>query len=88
MRPVRVTGVTGTSGWVPLDVFSPASARVDLSGAGAVETTTDDPFATTPTGKALTLTGGSAAVPPGVRAVRGTGMSSADVLVVSQQGAL
>lgn len=88
MRPVRVTGVTGTSAWVPLDTYAPAPASVTLTGAGGVEYTLDDPFAASPSpvGKTLTLATGAAVAPMGARAVRGTGMAGADVLTVSQQG--
>lgn len=90
MRPVRLTGVTGTSQWVPLDTYSPAQASVLLTTAGAtvVEYTLDNPFDPTPTpvGIVLTLTAGAAVVPPGARAVRMTGAAPADILTVSQQG--
>jgi hypothetical protein len=88
MRPIRVTGVTGNSNWVPLDIYSNAGASVQLiGGTGAVQYTLDDPFsAAAPTGVALTLASGFAAVPPGARAVRGTGLGPTDVLNISQQG--
>jgi hypothetical protein len=88
MRPIRITGVTGTSTWVPLDTYSPAAAAMSLSGGGAAQYTLDNPFDTTitPVAVALTLTGGGALVPLGARAVRATGMAGADVLTVSQQG--
>lgn len=89
MRPVRITGVTGNSSWVPLDTYAESGASVQLvGGAGAVQYTLDDPFnlAITPTGIALTLTSGGAAVPPGARAVRATGLAATDVFNVSQQG--
>lgn len=88
MRPIRVTGVTGTSNWLPLDVYATSQASVQLiGGTGAVEFTLDDPFGTVaPTGVALTLTATVGTPPPGARAVRGTGMISSDVLVISQKG--
>lgn len=90
MRPIRVTGVTGTSNWFPLDSYSPAQASVILTAAGAtvVEYTLDNPFLTSPTpvGEPLTLTSGAATVPAGARAVRMTGADPADVLNISQQG--
>jgi hypothetical protein len=88
MRPVRVTGVVGTSAWVPIDTYSPAQANVTLTGAGAVEITIDNVFDTsiTPAPIVLTLVSGGAVVPPGVRAVRATGMAAPDILTVSQQG--
>lgn len=91
MRPVRITGVTGTSVWVPIDTYSPAKCGVQLiGGAGAVQFTLDNPFdlTVTPTGIALTLTATYAEVPTGARAVRGTGLVPTDVLMVSQQGIL
>jgi hypothetical protein len=89
MRPVRITGVTGTSGWVPLDTYSKALASVNLvGGAGAVEYTLDNVFDTsiTPQVVVLTLTGGVGTPPNGARAVRGTGLGPTDLLIVSQQG--
>lgn len=91
MRPIRVTGVTGTSNWVPLDVYSPFQASVQLiGGAGAVEYTLDNPFdsSVTPTGVSLTLTATVGTPPAGARAVRGTGMVSTDALMVSQKSML
>lgn len=89
MRPVRITGVTGTSQWVPLDTYSPAQAVVTSSVAAlAVEWTADDVFdlSITPVTVAAALAAGTFTLPPGARAVRGTGMAPADVMVVSQQG--
>lgn len=88
MRPVRLTGVTGTSQWVPLDTYSPALASVSLTGAGAVEYTLDNPFdaSPVPVGIVLTLVSGAAVAPSGARALRGTGMAAPDILTVSQQG--
>lgn len=90
MRPVRVTGVTGTSDWIPLDTYSPGKASVHLDGGtGAVEYTLDNPFETTPAPTPIALTldaAGAAEVPAGARAVRGTGLIAGDVLSVSQQG--
>lgn len=94
MRPVRVTGVTGTSGWVPLDTYSPAQASAYLASAGAptLEITLDDPFASSPAplGVPAPTPGANtiSILPVGTRAVRGVGMIPADVLRVSQQGEL
>jgi hypothetical protein len=89
MRPVRITGVTGTSQWVPLDTYSPAVASVTSNVAAlGVEYTMDNVFDTTitPTPIASALVGGVLTLPPGTRAVRGTGMVGANVMTVSQQG--
>lgn len=89
MRPVRTTGVTGTSNWVPLDTYSPARAGVSSNQATlAIEYTFDNVFDTSVTAQAIAgaLVGGVLALPEGCRAVRGTGMVGADVMVVSQQG--
>lgn len=91
MRPVRLTGVTGTSQWVPLDTYSPAPATILLTAAGAtaIEYTLDDPFLASPApvGIAVTLAADDTAIlPNGARAVRMTGADPADVLHVSQQG--
>lgn len=90
MRPIRITGVTGNSVPVPLDVQATAGQTVvSLSGAGVLQQTIDNVFDLT-----LTLNwvapaaavNGLYTIPAGIRAVRATGMSVADVLVVSQQG--
>lgn len=93
MRPVRVTGVTGTSVPVPLDVYATASTTVciiESGGAGAaLQGTLDNVFDTTITPVWVALAGAIntvIAVPSGYRAVRATGLVPADVLVVSQQG--
>lgn len=89
MRPVRITGVVGTSQWVPLDAYTPNRAVVTSSVAAlGIEWTADDVFNTgvTPTPVTAALTGGSFQLPEGARAVRGTGMAAPDVMVVSQQG--
>lgn len=91
MRPVRITGVTGTSLWVPLDTYSPAQAVVTSSVAAlAIEWTADNVFDTaiTPVTVAAALAAGTFTLPPGARAVRGTGMAAPDIMVVSQQGIL
>lgn len=89
MRPVRITGVTGTSQWVPLDTYSPSPAVLtsDVAALG-VEWTADNVFdaSVTPIPVATALVGGTLTLPMGARAVRGTGMVAADDLVVSQQG--
>jgi len=89
MRPVRLTGVTGTSSWVPLDAYSPSPASVQSNQATlGLEITMDDIFNTsiTPKTSVATLVAGFLQLPMGTRAVRGTGMVGADVLAVSQQG--
>lgn len=89
MRPVRLTGVTGTSLWVPLDTYSPARAGCASNQAAlGVEYTYDNVFDATPAPQVIAgaLTAGVFAIPEGVRAIRGIGMVPADVLTVSQQG--
>lgn len=92
MRPVRLTGVTGTSQAVPLDTYSKAQASAYLSSAGAptLEITLDDPFTASPApvwfAPAAAAANAISTLAPGVRAVRGVGMVAADVLRVSQQG--
>lgn len=91
MRPVRITGVTGTSDWVPIDTYSPAKAGVASNQAAlGIEVTFDNVFdlSITPVVIATALVGGVFELSSGVRAVRGIGMVPADVLVVSQQGIL
>lgn len=94
MRPVRVTGVTGTSTVIPLDVYciSPALISLETTGSGAqLQFTIDDVFnaGITPTWtNAGAVSAGAnivSATPSGARGVRCTGMVPADVLVVSQQ---
>lgn len=94
MRPIRITGVTGTSVTVPLDVYcvSPASAIIETTGTGEqLQYTLDDVFnsAITPQwinlGAAAAGASVTATAPSGARGVRCTGMVSADVLTVSQQ---
>lgn len=95
MRPVRITGVTGTSVPVPLDVYdtSTASVAIETALAGAqLQYTLDNVFDTTLTlqwnnlGAAAAGATVVAQAPVGARAVRCTGMAPADVLAVSQQG--
>lgn len=91
MRPVRITGVTGTSTWVPIDTYSPALASVSSNVATlAVEYTMDNVFdlSITPVPVVSALVGGVLTLPAGTRAVRGTGMVGANIMVVSQQGML
>lgn len=91
MRPIRISGVTGTTQWVPVDVYSPAQCNARVSGAGnGIEYTLDDVFnsAVTPTPIAATLIDQGIVLPDGARAVRATTMLPADVLWVSQQGIL
>jgi hypothetical protein len=93
MRPIRVTGVTGTSATVPLDVYctSPASIVIEsASNTAQVQYTLDDVFnaAITPAWINLVTANSTAAAaqaPMGARGVRCTGMVSGDVLAVSQQ---
>ena len=96
MRPIRVTGVTGTSVPVPLDVYASvggviAQVTFVTAGAPALQVTLDNVFDLTITPQWVAADAADAttkfyAIPAGVRAVRGTGMVPADVLVVSQQG--
>lgn len=89
MRSVRITDVTGTSDWVPLDAYSPNKASVQSNQAAlGIEVTLDNVFDLdiTPITSALVLIDGLLELPAGTRAVRGTGMVPADTLVVSQQG--
>jgi hypothetical protein len=94
MRPVRVTGITGTSPVVPLDVYatSQGTAAYETAAAGAqMQVTYDDVFnaAITPVwinlGAVLASASIAVAIPYGARGIRATGMISADVLEVSQQ---
>lgn len=89
MRPVVITGVTGTSQWVPLDTYSPSPASVSSNQAAlAVEYTYDNVFDpnVTPQPIAGALVANTLTLPMGARAVRGTGMVGADRMIVSQQG--
>lgn len=89
MRPVVITGVTGTSQWVPLDTYSPARAGVSSNQATlAIEYTYDNVFdpAVTPQAIAGALVANTFTLPEGARAVRGTGLVPADRMIVSQQG--
>lgn len=89
MRPSRVTGVVGTSQWIPIDTYSPAPAAGLITGAGTVEWTVDNVFDPTITPDPTPLAkgvDGDFVVPNGARAVRGVGMAAPDVLTVSQQG--
>jgi hypothetical protein len=89
MRPVVITGVTGTSAWVPLDTYSPYVASVSSNQATlAVEYTLDNVFdlSITPQPVAGALVANILTLPAGARAVRGTGMVPADRMIVSQQG--
>jgi hypothetical protein len=88
MRPVRITGVTGTTPWVPVDTYAGFPGGVWLDGAGAVEFTADNVFdlSITPRFGTITLTSGFGIFSQGTRAVRATGMAPTDVFSVSQQG--
>ena len=94
MRPIRVTGVTGNSVPVPLDVYATAPfdyVNFETAAAPTLQITLSNPFDLTvaiqwkaaPVADATT---GLIAIPRGVRAVRGQGMVPADVLVVSPAG--
>jgi hypothetical protein len=94
MRPIRVTGATGNSVTVPLDVYTIGIANAIIeSGTPTtqqVQYTLDDVFnlAITPVWTNTTATGLNAAVqlPSGARGVRAINLIAADTLVVSQQG--
>lgn len=95
MRPIRVTGVTGSSVAVPLDVYTIGTANAVIESGTAttqqVQYTLDDPFTIAAGSLVWTNTGtaglnAAVAIPSGARAVRGTNMIPADTLVVSQQG--
>lgn len=93
MRPIQVTGVTGTSVPVPLDVYAPAGqAQVYLKSAAAptIQVTLDNVFDSTVTptwvAPAVATANTLITLPAGTRAVRGVGMITADILSVSQQG--
>jgi hypothetical protein len=95
MRPIRLTGVTGNSQAVPLDVYTIGTANAIIESGTAttqqIQYTLDDPF-TIAAGSLVwtnTATPGlnaAVAIPSGARAIRGTNMIPADTLVVSQQG--
>lgn len=92
MRPVRITGITGISPPVPLDVYDTSLATAFLASAAApvLQITFDNVFdlsltinwVAAPTPAANTVS----TLPAGTRGVRATGMIPADVLTVSQQG--
>jgi hypothetical protein len=92
MRPIRLTGITGNSPVVPLDVYTiAASGAIELQGTGTLELTVSDVFnpAVVPVwnpAPPVDTTTGLAVIPAGTRAVRATGMVPASVLIVSQQG--
>jgi hypothetical protein len=100
MRPIRITGITGNSPPVPLDVYvtdSKTLARMTgvggAIGTGVIEMTLDDPFDLTLTPTWLTAPmlakapgSGLTDIPEGIRAIRGTGMVPTDTLIISQQG--
>jgi aminopeptidase N len=94
MRPIRVTGVTGVSVPVPLDVYTVGPGTqvyFNTAGAPTLTVTLDNVFDLTITPKwvappAAANANGVFTIPPGYRAVQGNGMVPADVLVVSQQG--
>ncbi len=94
MRPIRVTGITGASGPIPLDVYTigTANAIIETAGVAAqLQYTLDDPFTIAAGSLVWTNTAGTGrnaaqAIPSGARAVQATGLVAGDVLVVSQQG--
>lgn len=94
MRPIRVTGVTGNSVPVPLDVYTIGIASAIIESGTAttqqLQYTLDNVFdaTITPAWTNTAAAGLNAAVqiPSGARAVRGTNLIPADTLVVSQQG--
>jgi hypothetical protein len=89
MRPVVITGVTGTSQWVPIDTYAPDTAAVSSNVAAlTVEYTLDNVFdlSITPQPVAGALVANILSLPRGARAVRGTGMVPANIMTVSQQG--
>lgn len=96
MRPIRQTGVVGTSAIVPLDVYTIGTANAILEtgtpGTQQIQYTLDNVFdpTITPAWTNTATTGQNAAVaiPSGARAVRCTNMIAADTLVVSQQGVI
>lgn len=92
MRPIRITGVTGTSQTIPLDTYCPSPALITISSAGTpgIQITADDVFNSNITVQWETPAPAFAAntpyvLPMGTRGVRGTGMVGADILSVSQQ---
>jgi len=94
MRPIRITGVTGNSVPVPLDAYAVGATTLvsfDTAGAPSIQVTNDNVFDSSITprwvaNQTAANANGQWTVPAGTRAVRGTGMVAADVLVVSQQG--
>ncbi len=89
MRPVVITGVTGTSQWVPIDTYAPGQAGVSSNQAAlAIEYTYDNVFDPTVVPQAIAgvLAANTFTLPRGTRAVRGTGMVGGDRMIVSQQG--
>jgi len=92
MRPIRVTGVTGTSPPVILDVYAISPAMVVITGgAGPIEITASNLFdtAVTPQWHAppapAFVVGTPYVLPLGTRAVRANGLVAGDILEVSQQ---
>lgn len=95
MRPIRVTGVVGTSPPVPLDVYTIGTANAMLETAAAttqqIQYTLDDVYNIAPGSLKwvnVGAAGGNLAVPipSGARAIQCLNMLIADILVVSQQG--
>jgi len=89
MRPIRITGVTGTTVPVPLDVYTIGPQTAVRVTGGTLQTTVDNVFDLdiTPVWEAAPpAIAGIHYIPAGIRAVRATGMTPSSVLVVSQQG--
>ena len=93
MRPIRVTGITGNSPIVPLDVYAegPVAALMNMvGGVGVPQMTTDSPYdvaaGSITWANAPAAVNGVVTIPAGIRAIRATGMAPTDVMVVSQPG--
>lgn len=95
MRPIRVTGVVGTSPSVPLDTYTIGTANAILETAAAttqqLQYTLDDVYNIASGSLKWTnvgAAGGNVAVPipAGARAIQCLNMLVADILVLSQQG--
>ena len=93
MRPIRNTGAVGNGVTIPLDVYNiqPASAIIESAAPATqqLQYTLDDVFNPPAGGITWTNTATSGLnaalqLPAGARAVRGTNLVAADVVVVSQ----
>lgn len=92
MRPIRITGITGTSATVPLDVYciSPALVNISTGSAGTIQITNSDVFNTAITLQWQTpapafVVGTPYVLPAGTRGVRAAGLAPGDIFEVSQQ---